>query len=89
MKSAEEVRAMSDKADGLELLEEAREAYGEFRDRFAELGRLMRRCDMGEWNRVEAYPGWQADRDQGAGMDMEGWFDEIEDTLNGKDEEVE
>lgn len=62
-------------------LEEAREAFAEFREHWQAVGRAMRSLDNWRWHRVEAYPGWDGLRDVGAGQDLEGWMTEVEEAL--------
>jgi len=67
-------------------LEEAREHYEMFQESMRALGREVRRLDEWQYQRVDAYPGWEGTRDVGAGVDMAGWLDEIEAFLDGQDE---
>ena len=69
-----------------DLLEESREHYEAFCDAMRALGREVRRLDEWQYQRVDAYPGWEGTRDVGAGVDMTGWLDEIERFLDGQDE---
>ena len=66
----------------LALLDEAREAYDAFKTTWSEVGRAMRSLNRFEYERVDAYPGWQGTRDAGAGTSLEGWMDEVEESLN-------
>lgn len=68
-------------------LGEAREYYLAFCDAMRALGREVRTLDEWQWQRVDAYPGWEGTRDVGGGVDMGGWLDEIEAFLDGQDEE--
>ena len=70
-------------------LEEARDHYEAFQGAMRDLGDEVRRLDEWQYQRVDAYPGWEGTRDVGAGVDMAGWLDEIEQFLDGQDEEVE
>ena len=70
-----------------EHLAEAREHYEAFQESMRALGREVRQLDEWQWQRVDAYPGWDGTRDVGAGVDMVGWLDEIERFLDGQDEE--
>lgn len=38
----------------------------------------MRGLDEWQWQRVDAYPGWEGTRDVGAGVDIVGWLAEVE-----------
>jgi hypothetical protein len=70
-----------------EHLDEAREHYEAFQEAMRALGREVRRLDEWQWDRVDAYPGWEGTRDVGGGVDMAGWLDEIEAFLDGQDED--
>jgi hypothetical protein len=52
------------------------------------LGREVRRLDPWQYERVDAYPGWNGSRDVGGGQDVAGWLNEIEAFLDGQDEEA-
>jgi hypothetical protein len=67
-------------------LDEAREHYEAFCEAMRALGREVRRLDEWQYQRVDAYPGWEGTRDVGAGVDMSGWLDEVEQFLDGQDE---
>ena len=65
----------------LELLGEASEAYEEFAAKWGRVGALVREMNEWQYQRVDAYPGWEGTRDVGAGMDMEAWMQEVLDFL--------
>ena len=67
-------------------LEAAREHYEAFCEAMHALGLEVRRLDEWQWQRVDAYPGWEGSRDVGGGVDMSGWLDEIERFLDGQDD---
>ena len=67
-------------------LEEAREHYQAFCASMSALGHEVRQLDEWQWQRVDAYPGWEGTRDVGAGVDMTGWLDEIERFLDGRED---
>ena len=69
-------------------LDEAREHYGAFQEAMRALGREVRKLDEWQYQRVDAYPGWNGSRDVGGGVDMSGWLDEIEAFLDGQAEEA-
>lgn len=70
-------------------LEQAREHYEAFCESMQALGHEVRRLDEWQYQRVDAYPGWDGTRDVGAGVDMAGRLDEIERFLDGQDEGAE
>lgn len=72
---------IQDAQDALDTLEEAKEAYEKFQEAWRQVGSAVRRIDDLQWNRVDAYPGWNGTRDVGAGVDMAGWMAEVEETL--------
>jgi hypothetical protein len=78
-----------DTATAREHLEQAREHYEAFQEAMRALGREVRRLDEWQYQRVDAYPGWNGTRDVGAGVAMSGWLDEIERFLDGQDEDAE
>ena len=65
-----------------DLLEEAREAYEAFQSALRELGREVRPLDPTMFARVDAYPGWDGNRDVGMGKSMGEWLDDIEACLD-------
>ena len=67
-------------------LEEAREHYQAFQEAMSALGHEVRQLDAWQWQRVDAYPGWEGTRDVGAGVDMTGWLHEVERFLDGTEE---
>jgi hypothetical protein len=76
----------TDTTTARDLLDAAREHYEASQEAMQALGREVRRLDEWQWQRVDAYPGWEGARDVGAGASMNGWLDEIERFLDGKDE---
>ena len=73
-------------AEVLEAVGAAREAWDEYLESVDELKAAMRRCQASEiqWElqRVEAYDALVG-RDEGMGMSMAGWLDEIERAAEG------
>lgn len=65
-----------------ESLREAREALEALQFHMRELGEWVRQIDPGEYERVDAYPGWNVTRDMGCGTDLEGWLTEIEESID-------
>lgn len=63
-----------------EALDEAREAYVEFQEKWSLVGRMLRHQEDGRWlhNRVDAYPSWDGTRDVGCGQSFPEWMDEIQ-----------
>jgi hypothetical protein len=62
-------------------LDEAKEAYLEFQRAWAEVGQDVRLLNLFQWDRVDAYPGWDGTRDVGAGRSMPEWMEEVERAL--------
>lgn len=74
-----------DRADT--LLEEAMSLYNKFRETMRALSPVYKQINPREWNRFDAYPGWDVNRDQGSGMGLEQWLEELQEGLYGGDEE--
>jgi hypothetical protein len=70
-------------------LDEAREHYEAFCEAMRALGREVRALDEWQWQRVDAYPGWDGSRDVGGGIDMLGWLAEIATFLDGQDDALD
>jgi len=67
-------------------LEEVREAWQQWTDRWAEYQRTLRHAGYNTY-RLDAYQ-VGVGRDEGGGQSMEGWFSEIESDLMGESDEA-
>jgi len=77
---------VGDPDEVIDAVAAARDAGAEFQERVHELKAAMRRCELPEVRhelvRVEAYDALVG-RDEGMGISMAGWLDEIERVAEG------